>query len=84
MINLELLTMPGCSHCAAAKRTIEKVKIDFLEMDVKIIDTTEYPEVAAKYMLMSAPGVVINGNLEFSGGVNEEELRKKLEGLQGE
>lgn len=83
MMKIELLTMPGCGHCAAAKEIIEKVKEDFSEMEVEIIDTTEHPEAAAKYMLMSVPGVVINGKLEFTGGVNERELREKLAGLTG-
>lgn len=81
MIKLELLTMPGCVHCAAAKETVKKVKTSFPEMMVEIIDVTENPEVAQKYMLMSAPGVVINGKLEFIGGVKEEALRKKVEEL---
>ncbi len=81
MIKLELLTMPGCVHCAAAKETVEKVKTGFPEMVVEIIDVTENPEVAQKYMLMSAPGVVINGKLEFTGGVNAELLRKRLHEL---
>lgn len=83
MIKVELLTMPGCGHCAAAKETIEKIKGDFPEMEVEIVDVTENPEVAQKYMLMSAPGIVINGKLEFTGGVKEEVLRKRLEELGG-
>lgn len=83
MIKLELLTMPGCGHCAEAKETIGKIKGDFPEMEVEIIDVTEHPEVSAKYMLMSAPGIVINGKLEFTGGITEELLRKKLNELQG-
>lgn len=83
MIKIELLTMPGCGHCAAAKETVDKIKIDFQEMEVEIIDVTENPEVSQKYMLMSAPGIVINGKLEFTGGVREEELRKRLEKLRG-
>lgn len=83
MIKMELLTMPGCVHCGAAKETVERVKGDYPEMEVEIIDVTENPEASAKYMLMSAPGVVINGSLEFTGGVTEEQLRKRLEELKG-
>ena len=82
MIKVELLTMPGCGHCAAAKEILEKVKPDFPEMEVEILDVTEHHEVAQKYMLMSAPGIAINGKLEFTGGIREEKLRKRLEGLR--
>jgi len=37
---------------------------------------------AAEYMLMSAPGIVINNKLEFTGGVTEEQLRAKLNELK--
>lgn len=84
MIKVELLTMPDCAHCAAAKETIEKVKADFPEMEVEIIDVTENTEAAEKYMLMSAPGVVINGKLEFTGGVTLSDLRKRLGELGGD
>ncbi|GMR05305.1 MAG: hypothetical protein BMS9Abin24_105 [Thermodesulfobacteriota bacterium] len=80
-MKIELLTMPDCGHCAAAKVTIEKVRADFPEMEVDIIDVTENPEAAQKYMLMSAPGVVIDGKLEFTGGVTLDKLRKKLSEL---
>ena len=81
MIKVDLLTMPGCGHCAAAKEILEKAKADFPEMEVEIIDVTEHPEVAQKYMLMSAPGIAINGKLEFTGGISEEKLRKRLKEL---
>ena len=57
------------------------IKAVFPEMVVEIIDVIETPEAAQKYMLMSAPGVVVNGKLEFVGGVKEEALRKKIEEL---
>lgn len=78
MTNLKLLTTPGCPHCAGAKKIVEKIKPDFPDLKIRIVDITKHPKEAQKYMLMSAPGVVINGKLEFSGGVTEEQLRKKL------
>lgn len=83
MIKVELLTMPGCGHCASAKETIKKVKDDFPDMMLEVIDVAEYPNVAQKYMLMSTPGIVINGKLEFTGGVTEVALRKRLNELTG-
>lgn len=78
IVKIEILTTPDCVHCAEAKRLIEKVKRDTPNLEVKTIDLTEHPEVAQKYMLMTAPGIVIDGKLEFIGVPKEEELRKKL------
>jgi len=83
MIKVEFLTMPGCAHCASAKAIMEKIKPDYPEMEVETIDVAEHPEVSGKYMLMSAPGIVINGKLEFTGGVTEEQLRAKLDEVKG-
>lgn len=84
MIEIELLTMPGCPHCAGAKAILEKLRKEMPDIKVTIIDVTEHPEVAQKYMLMSAPGIVINGKLEFSGGVREEAIKKKIQAIKGE
>jgi len=77
-MKIDLLTMPGCGHCAGAKQVIEKVKPDFPELEVVIHDITKNPEIAQKYMLMTAPGVVIDGELVFSGGLDESKLRESL------
>ncbi len=83
MIKIELLTMPDCVHCATAKEVINRIRGDFTELEVEIFDITEHPEISQKYMLMSAPGIVINGKLEFTGGVKEDVLRKRLLELSG-
>lgn len=84
MIEIELLTMPGCAHCAGAKAILERLQKEMPDLKVTIIDVTEHPEIAQRYMLMSAPGIVINGRLEFSGGVREEALKKKIQSIKGE
>lgn len=78
MINIELLTMPGCMHCAEAKTILDRLQKEIPDLRITITDVSGHPEVAQKYMLMSSPGIVINGKLEFSGGVKEEALRKRL------
>ncbi len=83
MVKIEILTTPGCVHCAEAKRLIDKLKKDLPDLEVETIDVAEQPEVAQKYMLMSAPGIVIDGKLEYMGGVpKEDELRKKIREYQ--
>ncbi len=83
MMKIELLTMRGCVHCEAARNLIEKIRDDFPEMEVEVIDITEHPEISEKYMLMSAPGIVINGKLEFTGGVKEDVLKRRLMEVRG-
>ena len=81
MINVQFITIPGCVQCAKAKSVIEKVKADFPDMRVTYVDATEHPEILEKYKIMSAPGVVVNGELAFTGGLNEASFRKLLSAL---
>ncbi len=81
-MKVDFLTMPGCSHCAFAREVLEKVKADYPDLAVIEHDMTEEPELAGQYMLMSAPGIVIDGELAFSGGVDEAKLRERLNEAQ--
>lgn len=80
MTEVLVLSTPGCTHCAAAKKILEKLKKEIKGLIVKEIDITKDPSILQKYPVMSAPGIVINGKLEFTGGVSEAQLRKKLKG----
>jgi len=81
-MKIDLLTMPGCAHCAAAKEVISRVQPDYPQLEVVIHDVTEEPELAGKYMLLSAPGIVINDKLVFTGGVEEVKLREHLDNIK--
>ena len=73
MVKVEILTTPGCTSCVK----VEKM-LDELDVKYKVIDVTKKPELVQKYNFMTAPGVVINGKLEFSGVPSKEALKDKL------
>lgn len=73
MIKVQILTTPGCSSCAR----VEKM-LDEMNMKYEVIDITKNPTILQKYQVMSAPGIVIDEKLEFTGVPREEELRAKL------
>ena len=83
MIEVLFLTVPNCAQCAKAKKVIDKVQPDFPDMKVTYIDVTEQPEILQKYHIMSSPGVVVNGRLEYSGGLEEAVFRALLKKLSG-
>ncbi len=78
MTEVLILSTPGCANCAYVKRILERLKKEYKNLKIKEIDITKKPELIQKYQVMSAPGIVINGKLEFTGGATEEQLRKKL------
>ncbi|MEK6923368.1 MAG: thioredoxin family protein [Nanoarchaeota archaeon] len=73
MIKVQILTTPDCTGCAIVEKMLDEMKIKY-----EIIDVTKKPEFLKKYPIMAAPGIVINGKLEFAGVPNKAELKKKL------
>jgi len=72
-MKVQILTTPGCSSCARVEKILDEMKVKY-----EIIDITKNPKILQKYLIMAAPGIVINGKLEFTGVPNKEELKKKL------
>ena len=73
MVSVQILTTPSCSSCAAVEKMLDKMGVKY-----EVIDITKNPEMLQKYPIMTAPGVVINGKLEFTGVPREKELAKKI------
>ena len=72
-MKIQVLTTPGCSNCSVLEKMLEN-----LEVTYDLIDVTEKPEYLEKYHIFTAPGLVINEILEFTGIPNNDELKKKL------
>lgn len=79
-IILEILSSPGCVHCAEFKKYWESVKNNFPDVEMAEIDLTsdKGQEMVSRYMIMASPGVIINGELFSTGGVNKEKFEAKL------
>ena len=74
-----ILDTPGCDSCKYAEELIARIKKEEkLQFQVEVKDITKHPEVLQKYQIMSAPGIVIDGKLKFTGKPSEKELRKAL------
>lgn len=72
-MKVQILSTPDCSSCAKVERMLDEMNIKY-----EVVDVTKNPKILEKYPLMSAPGIVINGKLEFTGVPNKEKLKKKL------
>ena len=73
MARVQILTTPGCGGCATVKEMLDKMKVKY-----SVIDVTKEPKVLEKYPIMAAPGIVINGKLEFTGVPKLDDLKRKL------
>ncbi|MCH7647251.1 MAG: thioredoxin family protein [Thaumarchaeota archaeon] len=70
---IEILTTPSCKNC----KIVEKM-LDEINMPYDIIDVTEKPEYLEKYAIFTAPGVVIDDKLEFTGIPKKQKLLEKV------
>lgn len=75
MAKVQILTTPSCSSCVAVEKMLDRMGVEY-----ELIDVTGHPEIFQKYPIMSAPGIVIDGRLEFVGVPKERELAGKLKG----
>lgn len=85
-MNVEVLASPGCHNCRAFEEWWATVARDWPQVTVakKDITTPEGQELAQKYMIMASPGVVINGELFSTGGVDKEKFLAKLHALSSQ
>ena len=76
MSKIQILTTPDCGNCSVVERMLDEMNIPY-----EVIDVTERPEYLQKYPIFTAPGVVIDGKLEFTGVPKKQELEKRLKSL---
>jgi len=72
-MKIEILTTPGCSNCSVVEKMLDEMKVSY-----EVIDVTEKPEYLEKYPIFTAPGIVINEKLEFTGVPKKEKLVEKI------
>lgn len=82
-IILEELSSPGCHNCKAFQDFWHSVESQFPNVkfkDVSIL-TPEGMEMAGKYGIFASPGIVINGELFSTGGINKDQFLAKIKEL---
>lgn len=80
---IEFLTMVGCHNCAEAKKIFDEIIPQFENIEVKEIDmaSPEGQALISKYSVLASPGIIIDGELFSTGGVDREKLEAKLSSL---
>jgi glutaredoxin len=68
---VKILTTPGCSNCKVLEKMLDNLRISY-----NLVDVTEKPEYLKKYPIFTAPGLVIDGKLKFTGIPKAEHLKK--------
>ena len=82
-VELVELSAPGCQHCAAFREFWHSVEanwplVKFREVSVT---TPEGQALAGQHMIFASPGIILNGELFSTGGVNKEKFLAKVKEL---
>ena len=82
-VELIELSAPGCTHCRAFQDfwhslAAEWPSVKFREVSVV---TPEGQELAGKHMIFASPGIILNGQLFSTGGVDKDKFLAKLKEL---
>ena len=83
-IVIELVISPGCTHCEEVRKVLNEVKPQYPQMQIQEFDATNPDglELVTKHGILTSPGVIINGELFATGGINKDSLAKKLDSLK--
>lgn len=79
-IVLEELSSPGCHNCKVFEEYWHTVEKDFPSVKYQNVSilTPEGQALAVRHGIFASPGIVINGELFSTGGINKEEFLKKI------
>jgi len=76
-MKVEILTTPDCATCSILEKMLNDIGVSYEKIDI-----TEKPEYLQKYPIYTAPGLVLDGKLEFTGIPKKEKLVEKLKILK--
>jgi len=86
MALLQSISVPGCVECKKFDDWWVKNSASFPNVKYEKIVMGEDPrwqELVLKYQIMSSPGILADGELFSTGGVNTAKLMEKLSALGG-
>lgn len=82
-IALEVLTSPGCTHCHEFLEYWKSIAKDWPNVSLKetSLITPEGQALVEKHQIFASPGILLNGELFSTGGVNKDKFIEKLKAL---
>ena len=80
---VESLSSPGCHNCRVFEEFWHSVESEYPNVKYRNVDVTtkEGMEMAGKYSIFASPGIIINGELFSTGGVDKDKFIEKIKEL---
>lgn len=82
-VSLDVLSAPGCQICKVFEDFWHSIEKDWPSVVFRRIEiiTEEGQAMAQKYMILSSPGIILNGELWATGGFDKDKFIQKLKEL---
>ena len=83
-VKIQEISTVNCTSCEFAKKILEnEIKPQFPDVDVEYVDmlSDEGQKMVVEYGIMSSPGIIVNGELFSSGGLDKDKLVDKINEL---
>ncbi|HEY4476921.1 MAG TPA: thioredoxin family protein [Candidatus Paceibacterota bacterium] len=82
-VELVELSSPGCTHCQAFQEFWHSVEKDWPAVKFRevSITTAEGQDLASKHMIFASPGIILDGELFSTGGVNQDKFLARIKEL---
>lgn len=79
-VSLVVLISPSCTHCERFLQYWEKEQSNWENVTMREVSivTPEGQELAREKFVFASPGIIMNGELCFSGGYDEKEFLATL------
>jgi glutaredoxin-like protein len=71
-VHIQVFVTLTCPHCPVAAAIAHKLAVESDMVTADVIDSSEFPTLAQKYMVIGVPKIVINEKIEFVGAFNED------------
>ncbi len=73
-IHLQVFVTPTCPYCPGVVRLAHQFALESSQVTADMVEATEFPELANKYMVMGVPKTVVNELPAVEGMVGEDEF----------
>jgi alkyl hydroperoxide reductase subunit AhpF len=76
--NVKLFVTPDCTKCPIAAELLYQVAILNDKVNLEIIDSSVYDDLANKFRVMSVPKIIVNDKTEVPGGFPPDIILKMI------
>ena len=76
--NIKVFVLTTCPFCPMVARHAYRAAIGSPNVSIDIIDSSAFPELAARHSVMGVPKMILNDSMDITGAVDEVAFFEKL------